>query len=62
MARLQFFEQQQMFRQNNPLIHASSKMIDTPTYKTELDKTVESLRILLDDEIANLPDSSDQDE
>ena len=49
-------------RQNNPLIHASSKMIDTPTYKTELDKTVESLRILLDDEIANLPDSSDQDE
>ena len=49
-------------RQNNPLIHASSKIIDTPTYKAELDKTVESLRILLDDEIANLPDSGDQNE
>lgn len=47
-------------RQNNPLIHASSKIIDTPTYKIELDETVEALRVLLDDEITNLFDTSEQ--
>lgn len=47
-------------RQNNPLIHASSKIIETPTYKAELDETVEALRALLDDEITSLFETSEQ--
>lgn len=49
-------------RQNNPLIHASSKIIETPTYKAELDETVEDLRTLLDDEITSLFETSEQAE
>lgn len=49
-------------RQNNPLIHASSTIIGTPTYKTELDTIVEELRTLLDDEISRVYVSSEQDE
>lgn len=49
-------------RQNNPLIHASSTIIETPTYKAELDETVEALFVLLNDEIVNLYDSREQDE
>lgn len=47
-------------RQNNPLIHASSKIIETPTYKAELDETVEALRALIDDEITSLFETSEQ--
>ena len=49
-------------RQNNPLIHASSKIIETPTYKAELDAIVESLSALLDEEIVSLFEPNKQDE